>query len=197
VGGAIIIASSFGTQFVPAGIEMDAVGNGCSAWTRCAGDPIGLPLPDMTATPSWLAVLGAAVAIVAPAMQMVSARLRSACAARFQLLAAWCVVLAIVGVLVFASCQPRFVGYNERNHEFEVRPGWGIVAMLLGAAVVLVAAEAARGAAEAAHWDLASIVRKDGGPSRTEQPARLAQVKGTADVNTEAGSTTPGPSGRG
>ncbi len=133
VAGAMIISSSFGPQFGDDS-SLEDLDGGCTAWTSCLGE-MSSGFPDITGALPWLAGIGAAVAIVPPLIRIVLGRLRSSCAACGQFLGSFGVVLAMVAVLVMVPWQPRFVGHNESNHNFDLRPQWGIGLMLIGAVV--------------------------------------------------------------
>lgn len=144
VAGTMIISSSFGPQFGDTS-TLENLDGGCTAWRSCLGE-VYRGFPDITGVLPWLAGVGAAVAIVPPLTRIVLGRLGSSCAACGQFLASCGVVIAIVAVLVMAPWQPRSVGYAESNHQFDLRPHWGIAMMLIGAVVGLLAAERARAA---------------------------------------------------
>jgi len=133
LGGVVVAMASFAPQFR---YRYVALSGGCSAWTACAGSPIG-PSPDITNVMRWLCVTGIAVAI-AP-IAFAGGRLHR----RFvqaRLLSAWAVILGVVALLVFPTWQERWIGINEWNYQFVILPDWWLAGVLVGLMVVLTAA---------------------------------------------------------
>jgi hypothetical protein len=118
----------------------------------------------------WLIVLDAVLALWLAASPLLFGCGRSRVAARVELLGAFCLVAALLAVLILASNQERFVTYNEWNYEFSVGPRWSYAVLLLGAVVVVVAAARrrtvlVRSAVDGLSADLAAAGVTEGSPS--------------------------------
>jgi hypothetical protein len=136
-GAFLIAAASFAPQF-RYNYYADLSG-GCSAWSRCLGDPIGAE-PDITSIERWLVVAGLVVAIVPMVIGLLRPRTDRRRLALFQAVSAWAVFIGVVALLVWPDWQERGTAVYESNRTLLLMPGWGLGLVLVGLVLVLTAA---------------------------------------------------------
>ena len=109
--------------------------NNCSAWQGCPGDTTSGPA-DFASLLPWCIAATVLVAVLAPGVRLARGDRHRPVGVRLQITAALLVAVTTVAVLALSVWQPRWVGLDESNRQFEMIPTPGLWAVAATAALI-------------------------------------------------------------